>query len=168
MHGRVDIFFNYDVLCIIKVCPLSCAVNVGVVSGAWAGPKNVLLSCDLSTLLPIFLETPLAEGEQRGWVDLYQLLVGRGWLLILDRSPQVWTSYLFLYSCLLLMPRYACASKVYDSVFVCVCVCLCMHVDSCSRSNELQVIVYNYRLLAMFLSLASAILMHPGIVTKYM
>ncbi len=66
MHGRVDIFFNYDVLCIIKVCPLSCAVNVGVVSGAWAGPKNVLLSCDLSTLLPIFLETPLAEGEQRG------------------------------------------------------------------------------------------------------
>ncbi len=31
---------------------------MGVASSAWAGPKNLALSRDLSTLLLIFLETP--------------------------------------------------------------------------------------------------------------
>ncbi len=30
-----------------------------------------------------------------------------------------------LYVQVMIMPRYACASEVYGSVFVCVCVCLC-------------------------------------------
>ena len=48
------------------------------------------------------------------------------------------------------MPRCACASEVYSSVFVClsvcvsvsvcVCVCVCVCVDrySCSRMNQVQ------------------------------
>ena len=36
-----------------------------------------------------------------------------------------------------IMPRCACASEVYGSVFVCVCVCVDCY--SCSRINEVQV-----------------------------
>ncbi len=41
----------------------------------------------------------------------------------------------------IIMPRCACASEVYGSVFVCVCVCVCVCVDcySCWRINEVQV-----------------------------
>ena len=51
MHGRVDI--------IVTVLYQGVAVEVGVASGAWADLKNFALSRDLSTLLLIFLETPL-------------------------------------------------------------------------------------------------------------
>ena len=46
---------------------------------------------------------------------------------------------------LIIMPRCACASEVYGSVFVCLCVCLCVCVCvcvdrySCSRMNQVQV-----------------------------
>ncbi len=57
MHGRVDIIVTdfYQ--------PLSCAVEVGVASGAWADLTNFALSRDLSILLLIFLETPLVKSK---------------------------------------------------------------------------------------------------------
>ena len=38
-----------------------------------------------------------------------------------------------------IMPRCACASKVYGSVFVCLCVCVCIDCYSCSKMNKVQV-----------------------------
>ncbi len=39
----------------------------------------------------------------------------------------------------IIMPRYACASEVYGSVFVCLCLSVCVDCYSCSRIYEVQV-----------------------------
>ncbi len=39
--------------------------------------------------------------------------------------------------CIIIMPRCACASEVYGSVFVCLSVCVDRY--SCSRMNQVQV-----------------------------
>ncbi len=49
---------------------------------------------------------------------------------------------------LLIMPRCACASEVYGSVFVCVCVCVCRLLQL--LKDELSASKSFYRLLVMF------------------
>ena len=56
--------------------------------------------------------------------------------LLVKRSFAVFKAFLDLK---IIMPRCACASEVYGSVFVCVCVSVCVDRYSCSRMNQVQV-----------------------------
>ncbi len=50
--------------------------------------------------------------------------------------------HVIYYHSIIIMPRCACASEVYSSVFVYLCVCVCRLVYSCSRINQVQVRVF--------------------------
>ena len=65
------------------------------------------------------------------------------------------TAYIILFK-LLIMPRCACASEVYGSVFVCLCVCVSVCVSVCVcrplqlPKDESSASKSFYRLLVMF------------------
>ncbi len=60
-------------------------------------------------------------------------------LIVLTRLPCSATQwYICRVFSAIIMPRCACASEVYGSVFVCLSVCVSVCVD-CSRINEVQV-----------------------------